>query len=552
MHDDLFDFFYEALPGYEQVGCRRDPARLLGRLPRPRRLRLRLQGHDRVGPARCTSPRASSSTASWSPPTWSTSTSASGSCSVSSYYDDWDGPGDVRHAATRSATRSTARHPWNQHTHPEAAEARLRRQVQLGRCRRAGSTAPTTSPSTPAAARSPACGRRRWPAWSTSATSRRPATASRSTCRRPRSSPRWSFEWKIPQWSQRDRARPRPHLLPGLRRAPARCTSSRRRWPRSAPAAPRPGRRSRCPTRRIGCGFTEAVRGVLSHHMVIRDGKIANYHPYPPTPWNANPRDSYGTPGPVRGRGAEHADLRGERPGQLQGHRHHARGAQLRPVPAVRRAHVPRQRQDRWSSCTRRPSPLTGEQRMARRPQDRTEPGRRAVAHGGRPDRARCSTQSQPARTRSRGSAPRSWSALVTELYGGGLERIARRRRRPRTIRDARASGSPPTTWSPACCWSTACTRYDVERRVSSALDSVRPYLGSHGGDVELLGVDDERASACGCRAAATAARRRRSRWSWRSRRRSEAAAPEIIVDRSRGGASRVRAPSADPGRVAR
>jgi Fe-S cluster biogenesis protein NfuA len=31
---------------------------------------------------------------------------------------------------------------------------------------------------------------------------------------------------------------------------------------------------------------------------------------------------------------------------------------------------------------------------------------------------------------------------------------------------------------------------YDVERRVSDALDSVRPYLGSHGGDVSLLGVD--------------------------------------------------------------
>jgi hydrogenase large subunit len=37
---------------------------------------------------------------------------------------------------------------------------------------------------------------------------------------------------------------------------------------------------------------------VLSHHMVIRGGKIANYHPYPPTPWNASVRDSYGTPGP--------------------------------------------------------------------------------------------------------------------------------------------------------------------------------------------------------------------------------------------------------------
>jgi hydrogenase large subunit len=52
------------------------------------------------------------------------------------------------------------------------------------------------------------------------------------------------------------------------------------------------------PKEAISCGFTEAVRGVLSHHMVIRNGKIANYHPYPPTPWNGSVRDSYGTPGP--------------------------------------------------------------------------------------------------------------------------------------------------------------------------------------------------------------------------------------------------------------
>jgi len=31
---------------------------------------------------------------------------------------------------------------------------------------------------------------------------------------------------------------------------------------------------------------------------VIRGGKIANYHPYPPTSWNASPRDAFGTPGP--------------------------------------------------------------------------------------------------------------------------------------------------------------------------------------------------------------------------------------------------------------
>ncbi|MFN7949770.1 MAG: NifU family protein [Blastocatellia bacterium] len=31
----------------------------------------------------------------------------------------------------------------------------------------------------------------------------------------------------------------------------------------------------------------------------------------------------------------------------------------------------------------------------------------------------------------------------------------------------------------------------DVETRVRSALDKVRPYLNSHGGNVELLGIDD-------------------------------------------------------------
>ena len=33
---------------------------------------------------------------------------------------------------------------------------------------------------------------------------------------------------------------------------------------------------------------------------------------------------------------------------------------------------------------------------------------------------------------------------------------------------------------------------YGVEERVERALEAVRPYLGSHGGDVELLGVTEE------------------------------------------------------------
>lgn len=32
---------------------------------------------------------------------------------------------------------------------------------------------------------------------------------------------------------------------------------------------------------------------------------------------------------------------------------------------------------------------------------------------------------------------------------------------------------------------------HDLQRRVADALDRVRPYLGSHGGDVELLGITD-------------------------------------------------------------
>ena len=58
---------------------------------------------------------------------------------------------------------------------------------------------------------------------------------------------------------------------------------------------------------------------------------------------------------PLRGCGAEHADLRGERPGEFQGHRHHAGGAELRSVPAVRRAHVHRQGPGHARSSTRRP-----------------------------------------------------------------------------------------------------------------------------------------------------------------------------------------------------
>ena len=47
-----------------------------------------------------------------------------------------------------------------------------------------------------------------------------------------------------------------------------------------------------------GFGFHEAPRGTLSHWIVIRDGKIANYQAVVPSTWNASPRDERGRKGP--------------------------------------------------------------------------------------------------------------------------------------------------------------------------------------------------------------------------------------------------------------
>jgi Fe-S cluster biogenesis protein NfuA len=86
----------------------------------------------------------------------------------------------------------------------------------------------------------------------------------------------------------------------------------------------------------------------------------------------------------------------------------------------------------------------------------------------------------------------------LMELYGGGLARIVELAAQP--------SAPPPT--SPSHGDGGLLARFaaddlvasllilhglhpdDPETRVRAALERVRPYLGSHGGDVELLGID--------------------------------------------------------------
>ena len=64
MNDDVFDFFYEALPGYEEVGRRRILLGCWGAFNNPEHVDYDYRTWT-TGATRCSSPRASSSTASW-------------------------------------------------------------------------------------------------------------------------------------------------------------------------------------------------------------------------------------------------------------------------------------------------------------------------------------------------------------------------------------------------------------------------------------------------------------------------------------------------------
>ena len=303
LHDDLFDFFYEALPGLRGGRPAPGAARLLGRLPGPRRLQLPVQGHDPMGPGdgRHAGRRGRRQARHQRPRRHQPRHPDPARQLV---LRQLGRPGDVRHQGPARATRSTATTPGTS-TPSRSRRSATSTTSTAGSCRPAGSTARTTSPSTPAAARIARL-------WSTALSGlvdlggyvKATGHSVRDQPAEDGAEARGHLRVEDPAVVERHRARPGPHLLPGLRRRLPRCTSSRRRWPRCAPGDTKTWEPFEVPDEGIGCGFTEAVRGVLSHHMVIRGGKIANYHPYPPTPWNANPRDIYGTPGPVRGRGA--------------------------------------------------------------------------------------------------------------------------------------------------------------------------------------------------------------------------------------------------------
>lgn len=296
LHDDLFDFFYEALPGYEKVGQRRVLLGCWGSFNDPRHCDYTYRNMDAWGNRMFVTPGVVVDDK------LVTTDLVNINLNMrillgSSYYDDWD-RSEVFVANDPLGNPVDAKHPWNQTTIPRPQKRDFKDKytwVMSPRWldQRSGDHLALDTGGG-AIAR----------LWATALAGKVDIGYLKATGRsvkiylpKTASKPETEFEWKVPKWSnaiERDRARTyfqaysAAAALYFVEQALAELHAGRTKtW---TPFT--------VPEEAIGCGFHEAVRGVLSHHVVIRDGKIANYHPYPPTPWNANPRDIYGTPGP--------------------------------------------------------------------------------------------------------------------------------------------------------------------------------------------------------------------------------------------------------------
>jgi Fe-S cluster biogenesis protein NfuA/nitrite reductase/ring-hydroxylating ferredoxin subunit len=81
---------------------------------------------------------------------------------------------------------------------------------------------------------------------------------------------------------------------------------------------------------------------------------------------------------------------------------------------------------------------------------------------------------------------------LVADLYGGGLERILDILYDLGRLDDAALDALVSDELVSSLLLVHGLHPYDVTTRVENALEGVRPYLGTHGGDVELLEVTPE------------------------------------------------------------
>jgi len=296
LHDDLFDFFYEALPGYEEVGRRRVLLGCWGSFQDPDVCDYNYKTMNAWGNAMFVTPGV---VVDGKLVTTNLVDINLGLRILlgSSYYDDWDNE-ETFVKEDPLGNPIDKKHPWNQTTIPKPQRRDFDGKytwVMSPRWfdKRTGDHLALDTGGGPIAR-----------LWATALAGlvdvgyvKSTGTSVKINLPRTALKPAVEFEWKIPKWSnaiERDRARTY------FQAYAAGCAlyfieKAMAEFHKSGGKVFEP---FKVPSEAISCGFHEAVRGVLSHHMVIRGGKVANYHPYPPTPWNANPRDIYGTPGP--------------------------------------------------------------------------------------------------------------------------------------------------------------------------------------------------------------------------------------------------------------
>ncbi|GAA3379048.1 nickel-dependent hydrogenase large subunit [Streptomyces sannanensis] len=297
MNDDVFDFFYEALPGYEEVGRRRTMLACWGAFQDPEVVDYDYRNMNAWGNAMFVTPGIIVDNQLLTTDLVDINLGMR-ILLGSSYYKDWVNEQTfVTHDPLGNPVDQ--RHPWNQTTLP----APQKRDLDGGKYswvvsprwydKRSGDHLALDTGGGPIA--------RLW-ATALAGKVRTPYVSSTGSSVRidlPRTpeTPEANLEWSPPPFPNTiERNRARMYFV-------AYAAGMALYFCEQALAEVRSGHTKvfedfEVPDEAIGVGFHEAVRGVLSHHVVIKDRKIANYQPYPPTPWNASPRDSYGTPGP--------------------------------------------------------------------------------------------------------------------------------------------------------------------------------------------------------------------------------------------------------------
>lgn len=137
---------------------------------------------------------------------------------------------------------------------------------------------------------------------------------------------------------------------------------------------------------------------------------------------------------------------------------------------------------------------------------------------------------------------------LLVELYGAGLDRILEIIATEQSSGEELISRLAGDDFVASLLMLHGLHPLSVEERVRQALDSVRPYLGSHAGGVELLGIDDDavvhlelRGSCDGCGSSAVTVK-------LAIERAIEEAAPEVtkvevagVIEPERGGPTLLR-----------